>query len=238
MQFQSPVSLRLLPTLPACQQLKGPSGSQTDRSIRPSKLSGSSTHRVLASTNASSLAAIKLVNERNQSLFNKIGETVNHISAALREGSIDDSGVAEAAGKAQDLSDAVMGIIRPPQPPRATGGSSIKEKAVILSDSSRDSAVSGRCRKPKLPGRNAALKSAAAPIDLPPSSAAVNPVIDRIEKLLVSCGTSLDHSNSGRGCADKAMRGTFAVPSRQPVIVCVRHVPLGYVGACCSITEL
>ena len=73
MQFQSPVALRLFPTLPARDQLHGPSasGSQTDRAggavvkaktgRSGDKSNGSKTHRVMASTNATSLAAVKQV---------------------------------------------------------------------------------------------------------------------------------------------------------------------------------
>jgi len=71
-QLQSPVSLRLLPTLPARQLLHGPtpSGSQTDRGGAGAKATagsngqknnGSKTQRVMASTNATSLAAVKQV---------------------------------------------------------------------------------------------------------------------------------------------------------------------------------
>jgi hypothetical protein len=113
MQFQSPVALRLLPTLPANQQLRRPppSGSQTDRSggaAAAVKNTGSKTHRAMASTNASSLAAVKLASERNQSLFEKISVSVSSISSALAHG----GGGAEEADAAQDLRDVVIGIIR------------------------------------------------------------------------------------------------------------------------------
>ena len=106
MQFQSPVSLRLLPTLPARNQLKPPppSGSQTERgggAANNAKNTGSSTHRAMVSTNATSLAAVKHASERNQSLFDKISASVSNISAALRADAVRDADAAEEADAAQ-----------------------------------------------------------------------------------------------------------------------------------------
>jgi hypothetical protein len=252
MQFQSPVALRLLPTLPSNQQLKGPlpTGSQTERgggsttALKSTSNTGSKTHRAMASTNATSLAAVKQASERNQSLFIKISESVNNFSAVLRADAGRDAGIAEAAEAAQALSDVVKGIIRPSHPPAAnSGGSNDKagSSARPTGAPNRAPALFGRGRGTKQPTARPANASVAAAADaLAAEGSSSHPLIAQIEKLMAACGAASGDAaavepSPARRRGEKAVKLAGDCTSARvsnPVVVLVRHVPLGYVPPC------
>lgn len=253
MQFQSPVALRLLPTLPTNQQLKGPlpPGSQTDRGGAAAAASktigstGSKTHRAMASTNATSMAAVKQASERNQSLFIKIGETVNNVSAVLRADAGRDAGSAEAAEAAQALSDAVSGIIQPPQPLAVNGAGNNKNSSAARHIGAKDAVPALGRRGPsfKQSTTRAANTSAADALDalaetvdvLAADDPSSSSLIARIEKLMAACGGASSEAAAHEPALPRR-RGAKAVKvagpsanarSSNPVVVWVRRVPLG-----------
>jgi hypothetical protein len=251
MQFQSPVALRLLPTLPSKQQLKGPlpSGSQTDRGggapAAALKSTGSKTHRTMASTNATSLAAVKQASQRNQSLFVKIGESVNNFSAALRADAQRNAGAAEAAEAAQALSDVVNGIIRPSQPPAVTAAGNSKNSDAVHSAGTKDPAPALGKRGPLSKQLATSLSKASSATDDPPAAdgPSSRPLITQIERLMAAC-SSASKEESALEPASARRRGEKAVKtagkcankrSSSPVVVRIRHLPLGYVLACARV---
>jgi hypothetical protein len=258
MQFQSPVALRLLPTLPTHQQLKGPmpSGSQTDRGAGAAAAfktagtgsSGSKTHRSMTSTNATSMAAVKQASERNQSLFMKISESVGNISAVLRADAVRDAGAAEAAEAAQDLRDVVDGIIRPSAPPVANAAASHKSSSAIRSLSAKDHELP-RGQRGSLSKQSASravnATAAASALTLAAHDSYSSPLISQIERLMVACGGVSSEAASlppheavparRRGKKAVKMAGDSAGErSSNPGVVRVRHVPLGCAQVCRS----
>ena len=250
MQFQSPVALRLLPTLPLRQQLKPPpaSGSMTDRGSATAvaaKNTGSKTHRVMASTNASSLAAVKQASERNQSLFEKISASVANISSALLAGGNRDADAAEEAHAAQDLSDVVNGIIRPSlaQSTASASGSS-KSNSTSRPQHTKDNALATAGRPPyskRSSTQKIANTAAAAP--LLSATQASSPLVEQIEKLMIACGGHATqpakfmrggvvqdgHVKTAKNGGKESVRCGVARVGEAGVLR-VRHVPLGCVG--------
>jgi hypothetical protein len=254
MQFQSPVSLRLLPTLPAPQQLKGPlpTGSQTDRAggreaaAKSNAAPGSKTHRVMVSTNASSLAAVKQASERNRSLFDKISASVSNISAALRADSVRGADAAEAANAAQDLHDVVKGIIHTPaiqqiQTTSRTTGSTASGKAQPLHSSAHAPARGGRGAVAQLPSSQ---KAAAAALE--PETSSANPLIEQIERLMLACSVNSNEQppprrgqHKGKSVSKDTKAGAdcsraAAADAVERGVLRVKHVPLGCVCVCRS----
>jgi hypothetical protein len=250
MQFQSPVALRLLPTLPAPQQLKGPlpTGSQTDRAggkdgaAKSNAAAGSKTHRVMVSTNATSLAAVKQASERNRTLFDKISASVCNISAALRADSVRGADAAEAANAAQDLHDVVKGIIHTPatrqiQTTSRTTGSTASGKAPLHS-SAHAPARGGRGAAAKLPSSQ---KTSTAALE--PETSSANPLIEQIERLMLACSVNSNEQQQPRRGQHKGKsvsKGTkagadysraAAADALERGVLRVKHVPLGWVGA-------
>jgi hypothetical protein len=225
MQFQSPVSLRLLPTLPSLQQLKGPvpTGSQTERggASKSNGGPGSKTHRVMASTNASSLAAVKQASQRNRDLFDKISTSVSNISAALRADGLHGADAAEATIAAQELHNTVNGIVRPP----------------VIQQIQTASRTTGSTASGKARPRGAKLSStqkADADISSP------NPLIEQIERLMLVCSVKSNercppHRGQQKGklvSKDTKPPVTDAAPAdEERRVVRVKHVPLGCVVA-------